>query len=115
MTASLLDLVDNMSGRIFKSIVCKKCLKRENINSECDSDELKDNILSYKCRTCGEKWERPIEGLIRKFPRVYQFCKGDLNKFIWQLRKGVYPYEDVDNLTKFDETTITPKTFFITS
>ena len=37
---------------------------------------------------------------------MYQFCKGDLNKFILLLRKGVYPYEDMDNWGKFDETTL---------
>ena len=32
------------------------------------------------------------KGLIKKFPSVYQFCKGDFNNFILLLRKGVYPY-----------------------
>ena len=59
-----------------------------------------------------KKWERPIEGLINKFPSVYQFCNGDLNKFILLLRKGVYPYEDMDNWEKFDETIVPPKEDF---
>ena len=49
---------------------------------------------------------------MRKFPSVYQFCKGDLNKFILLLRKGVHTYEDMDNWGKFDETTIPPKEAF---
>ena len=49
---------------------------------------------------------------MRKFPSVYQFCKGDLNKFILLLRKGIYPYEDMDNQGKFDETTIPAKESF---
>ena len=24
---------------------------------------------------------------------IYEFCNGDLNKFILSLRKGAYPYE----------------------
>ena len=47
-----------------------------------------------------------MEELVRKFPSIYQFCNGDLNNFILLLRKGVYPYEDIDNWEKFDETTI---------
>ena len=53
-----------------------------------------------------------IEGLIKKFPSIYQFCNGDLNKFVLLLRKGVYPYEDMDNWEKFDETTLPPKEAF---
>ena len=37
---------------------------------------------------------------------------GHLNKFILLLRKGLYPYEDMDNSEKFDETTIPPKEAF---
>ena len=107
MAASQSDLVDNMSGRIFKSIVCKKCMGRE-----WEIDGLKDNRLSYKCRECGEIRYDSINGLIKKFPSVYQFCKGDLNKFILLLRKGIYPHEDMDNWEKFDETTLPPKEAF---
>ena len=48
----------------------------------------------------------------QKFPSIYQFCQGDLNKFILLLRKGVSPYEDRDNSGKFDETTLPPKEAF---
>ena len=109
MSASLSDLVDNLSG-IFNSIECKSCMER--INSECCFVGLKNNRLIYRCRECKKKWERPTEELIRKFQRSYQFCNGDVNKFILLLRKGVYPYEDMDNREKFDETTIPPKEAF---
>ena len=39
-----------------------------------------------------KRMKKSIEGLIRKFPSIYQFCNGDLNKFILLLRKDVYPY-----------------------
>ena len=38
-------------------------------------------------------WLKPINGLIKKFPSIYQFFNGDDNKFILLLRKIVYPYE----------------------
>ena len=75
---------------------------------------LKIDRLIYRCRECKEKHKIPIpiEGLIKKFPGTYQFCKGNLNKFILLLRKGVYPYEDMDNWGKFDGTTLPPKEAF---
>ena len=33
--------------------------------------------------------QKLIEGLIKKFPRIYQLCNGDLNKSILLLRKGI--------------------------
>ena len=61
-----------------------------------------------RCEEC----KKLIEGLIKKFPSIYQFCKGDLNKFILLLEKGIYPYEDMDNWRRFDETTLPPKETF---
>ena len=40
---------------------------------------------------------KSINGLIKKFPNVYQFCNGDINKFVLLLRKGVYSYEYMDS------------------
>ena len=47
-----------------------------------------------------------------KFPSIYQFCNGNLNKFVLLLRKSVYPYEYMDSWEKFDETTLPAKKAF---
>ena len=93
---SLLELVDNMFG-IFNNIECKSCIDKIKSNSECCFVELKNNRLIYKCKECKEERKRPINELIENFPSIYQFCNGDLNKFVLLLRKGVYPYEYMDN------------------
>ena len=38
-------------------------------------------------------WSKPVNGSIKKIRNVYQFCKGNLNKFVLFLRKLVYPHE----------------------
>ena len=43
---------------------------------------------------------------------MYQFCNGDLNKFVLLLRKGVYPYEYMDSWERFNETSLPPKKSF---
>ena len=35
--------------------------------------------------------------LMKKFSKTYEFCHGDINKFILMFRKGVYLYEYMDN------------------
>ena len=59
MSTSLSELVDNMSGN-FNSIECKSCTENN------------------RCQEC----KKLIERLIKKFPSIYQFFNGDLNKFI---------------------------------
>ena len=43
---------------------------------------------------------------------MYQFCNGDLNKFVLLLSKGVYPYEYMDSWERFDETSLPDKKHF---
>ena len=111
ISTSLSELVDNLSGKIFNSIECKKCMERKNIKSECDFIEFKNSRLNYRCKECKGTSTKSLNELIKKFPSVYQFCNGDLNKFLL-LRKGVYGYEDMNSWEKFDETAIPPKKAF---
>ena len=111
MSTSLSELVDNMSG-IFNSIECKSHTEKVKVNSECCFVGSKNNRLIYRCRVCKEEWKRPIEGLIGKFPSIYQSCNGNSNKFVLLLKKVAYPYERMDNWEKFDEISLPSKEDF---
>ena len=82
------------------------------MSNHIPNHQVKDNQLSYKCKKCNKKCLKPVNDLIKKFSSIYQFCNGDLNKFLLLLRKGVYLYEDMDSWKKFNETTPPPKEAF---
>ena len=69
MSASLLDLVNNLSEINKKD--CKTCMKKKNIKSKCDFIEFKNNRLNYKCKKCGKRCYKSINELIKTFPSVY--------------------------------------------
>ena len=50
--------------------------------------------------------------LIQRFKSTYEFCNKDLNKFILLLRKGIYPYEYMNNWEIFNETSLPSKESF---
>ena len=104
MLAKLSDLNDNLSWIHDKE--CKKCNARKKIRSECKFIEYKNNRLNYRCKECNKLCFKSPNKAVKKFLILYQFCKGDLNKFFLLLGKGYYPYEDVDSWEKIDETTI---------
>ena len=50
--------------------------------------------------------------LIKKFHNTYQLCDNDFDKFNLLLRKGVYPYEYMDEWEKFNESKLPDKELF---
>ena len=49
---------------------------------------------------------------MERFANTYKFCDNDLNKFLILLRKGVYPYEYMDEWNKFNEKVLPSKESF---
>ena len=91
MSSSLSNLVDNLSEIIHdnKCVDCKSC---------SDYIKTKNEKLILKCFNCEQYYKKKFnKELTKRFASTYEFCNKDLNKFILLLRKGVYPYEYMDN------------------
>ena len=109
MSTSLSKLVDNLSEGLHNNrcVYCKSCL---------DYMKTEDEKLIFKCFSGKKNYEKDFnKELIERFANIYEFCNGDLNKFILLLRKGVYPYEYMDNWERSDETSLPNKESFYSS
>ena len=84
MSSSLSNLVDNLAEGIHK-IKCKDC--------DCflEYESVKDNMIKYNCLSCNKDYSNKLDEILKK--RFKRFFNNDINKFIWLLRKGVYPYK----------------------
>ena len=80
MSNKLSDLVDNLSEIYIKE--CKGYQESRKIKSACNFIGLKKNKLNCEWKEYKVRWLKPINRLIKKFPNVYQFCNGDINKFV---------------------------------
>ena len=106
MSTSLSKFVDNLSEGLHNNR-CADC------KSSLDYMITKDEKLIFRCFTCKKNYEKDFnKELMKRFANTYNFCDNDLNKFIFLLRKGVYPYEYMDNWERFDETSLPDKESF---
>ena len=116
MSSSSSKLVDNLSEGIHnnKCPACKSNLDYVRIT--------KNKKLLLKCFNCNIYYKKKFNNyLIKKFKNTYSFCNNDttessssesINKFVFLLRKGVYPYEYVDDWERFSEISLPSKKDF---
>ena len=77
-------------------------------------ESAKDNLIKYKCLSCNKGYSTRLnEELKKKFNNMLKISNNDINKFILLLRKGVYPFEYMDDWEKFNETTLPEKKNFV--
>ena len=110
LSTSLWILVDNLSEIYNKK--CKRCKERKKTESACNLIRLKYNKLHYKCKECEKRQLKQINGLVKTFSNIYQFCNGDINNFVLLLRKGGYPYEYMNSWETFGKTLLPDKKSF---
>ena len=106
MSMPLSKLIDNLSEGIHNN-KCADC------KSFLDYIKTKNEKLILKCFNCEQYYKKKFnKELIKRFASTYEFCNKDLNKFILLLRKGVYPYEYMDNWERFNGTSLPNKESF---
>ena len=106
MASSLSKLVDNLSEGIHNN-KCSDC------RSNLDCIKIKNEKLILECHNCKQRYKKNFyKELIKRFASTYSVCNNDLNKFKLLLRKGVYPYEYMDNWEKFNKTSLPSKESF---
>ena len=100
MARGLSTLVDNLS----ELTVCK-CSPNDSKDIIAKVKELKGKVyILIKCNTCNFFKKVKANILINRFLSTFKLCKGNLKKFLLSSRKGVYPYEYIDSIDKFNET-----------
>ena len=106
MPTSLSNLVSNLSEGLDndRCIDCKSCL---------DYMTTKGEQLIFRCFKCKKNYEKDFnKESIQRFANIYDFCNENLNKFIFLLRKCVYPYEYMDSCERFNEISLPDKEAF---
>ena len=69
--------------------------------------------MKYKCLSCNKNYSNQIDQELKKrFMNTFKFSNNDVNKFISLLRKGIYPYEYMDEWENFNETILPKKEKF---
>ena len=110
MASSLSKLVDNLSEGIHNN-KCSDC--GSNLDYIKTTAVRKNEKLILECYNWKQRYKNKFnKELIKRFASTYSFCNNDLNKFISLLRKGVYPYEYMDNWERFNETSLPSKGSF---
>ena len=68
------------------------------------------NLIIYECLSCNEFCSKKTWWKIKKeIKNTFKFPNNDVNKFILMLRKGVCPYEYMDDWERFNETKLPEK------
>ena len=81
--------------QIFSITLLKEFIKK------CDCllkhESVKDNLTKYECLFCNKDYSNKIDRKLRKrFKNTFKFSNNEINSFILLLRKGVFPYEYMD-------------------
>ena len=95
-------------------IKCDTCrTKYQYCDCFLEHTHFKDDVIEYKCLGYKKSYQHKFDEKLRgRFFNTQKFSNHDNNKFILLLRKGVYPYEYMNDQEKFNETSLPGKEGF---
>ena len=103
MNESLSALADNVSG-----LNKCKCEKPSFDNIKTTYKVINNEyIVNTRCKACLWRKYIKLSELVKNFPNTFNLYRGGVEKSLLLLRKGVYPYEYMKNMSKFDEKELT--------
>ena len=106
MASLLSDVVDNLAEGIQK-------IKYKDCDRFLEYEIVEDNLIKCKCLSYHKDYSKKIDKELKKrFKSTFKFSMDDSNKFVLMLRKGVYPYEYMEEWKKFSETLLPEKDDF---
>ena len=115
MSTSLSNLVDNLSNKVLDDGICDSCSSKLEYIKVRNSDRLIFECFDCKRRYSEKFSEKLKKKIITKFKNIYRFCNKDINKFMLLLRKGIYPYEYMDDWNRLNEEKLPDKSDFYSS
>ena len=93
-------------------------LQKEFANLNVKIVIVNENFMKHKCLPCNKSYSNKIDEEFKNlFMNTFKFSNNDINHFLLLLllRKGVYPYEFMDNWGKFNKTyCLKMKNFIVT-
>ena len=96
------NLVDNLTEGIHK-------IKFKDCNCFLEYQSVQENLIKYKCLCKKDVSNKLGEKFKKRFKNTFKLSNNDINKIIFLLGKGVYPYKYMDKWEKFNETSLAEK------
>ena len=62
-----------------------------------------NKLVRTSCKTCRSRKDQSYIALTKRFPCTFKLCRGNAEKFLLLLRKGVYPYKYMHNTLTFNK------------
>ena len=94
----------NGERQVIFYIKCETCtIKNKGFNCFLEYTNSKEELIEHKCLCCNKNYQKKFDNLKKCFFNTNRFANYVVNKFILLLRKGVYPYQNINYQDKLNK------------